>query len=63
MDKGDLFTVYLDGVQMTVCIVNIYKEEPSGRDVAVLAVIDQDNLIHIPVSDLKAFFASKQWAN
>jgi len=63
MDKGDMFTVYVDGVQMTVCIVNIYKEEGSGRDVAVLAVIDKDNLIHIPVSDLQAFFTSKQWAN
>lgn len=63
MDKGDLFTVYLDGVQMTVCVVNIYKEEQSGEDVVVLAVIDRDNLIHIPLADLNTFFSAKKWVN
>lgn len=63
MDKGDLFTLYLDGIQMTVCVVSIYKEELSGQQVVVLAVIDRDNLIHIPLADLNSLFSTKKWVH
>ncbi|NLU48814.1 MAG: hypothetical protein GXX09_00145 [Syntrophomonadaceae bacterium] len=63
MDKGDLFTIYLDGVQTTVFVVGIYKEECSGEDMVVLAVINNDNLLHIPLTDLNTFFAARNYVN
>ncbi|MDH7498000.1 MAG: hypothetical protein QHH05_06100 [Syntrophomonadaceae bacterium] len=55
MHKGDLFTVSMDGVEMTVCVVDIYREEESGEDVVVLAVIERDHLLRVRLEDLKPF--------
>ena len=63
MDKGDLFTVYLDGVQMMVCVVGVYREDLSGEDVVVLAVIDKDNLIHVPLAELNSVFSTTKYVN
>ncbi|MGE5404408.1 MAG: hypothetical protein ACM3UZ_11745 [Acidobacteriota bacterium] len=63
MNKGDLFNVYLDGVMMTICVIGSYKEEHSGEEVVVLALISPDNMLHIPLSDLNVFFPAKKNLN
>jgi len=61
LNKGDIFTVYLDGVKMTVCILGFYSEEFSGEEMVVLAVINQDNMVYIPRDDLKRIFPDNRY--
>lgn len=56
MNKGDLYTVYLNGVMMTVCVLGFYSEEYSGEDMVILAVVNQDNMVYLPLGDLQALF-------
>lgn len=63
MNKGDLFTVYLDGSMMTVCVIGSYREEYSGEEMVILAVVSQDNMIHVPREDLDMFFPHKKYLN
>ncbi|PKM77355.1 MAG: hypothetical protein CVU90_07850 [Firmicutes bacterium HGW-Firmicutes-15] len=63
MDKGDMFTVYLDGNMMTICVIGSYKEEYSGEEMVILAVVSQDNLVHVPADDLDLLFPQKKYIN
>ena len=63
MNKGDLFTVYMNGAMMTICVLGFYNEEYSGEEMAILAVVDQDNLVHMPIEDLEALFPQKRFIN
>lgn len=63
MNKGDIFTVYIDGNVLTVCVLGFYKEEYSGEEMVILAVVNQDNLVHIPASDFQAIFPHKKYLN
>lgn len=63
MNKGDLFTVYMNGAMMTICVLGFYNEEYSGEEMAILAVVDQDNLVHMPIEDLEALFPQKRLIN
>lgn len=56
MNKGDLFTVYMDGSTMTVCVLGFYEEEYSGEEMVILAVVSQDNTVHMPLNDLESIF-------
>lgn len=60
MDRGDLFTVYINGTMITVCVMGTYQEEYSGKEIAILAVVSQDNIVHIPLNELNAIFPSKR---
>lgn len=60
MDKGDLFTVYMEGVVMTVCVLGFYEEEYSGKEMVILAVIDQDNMVYLPLTDIEALFPKQK---
>lgn len=63
MDKGDLFTVYMDGNIMTICILGSYKEEYSGEEMVILAVVNQENMVHIPANDLNMLFPNRKHIN
>lgn len=63
MNKGDLFSVYMNGTMMTVCILGFYNEEYTGEEMAILAVVNQDNLVHMPIEDLEALFPQKRFIN
>ena len=63
MNKGDLFTVYMNGAMMTICVLGFYNEEYTGEEMAILAVVDQDNLVHMPIEDLEALFPQKRLIN
>lgn len=63
LDKGDMFTVYLDGNMMTICVIGSYKEEYSGEEMVILAVVSQDNLVHVPADDLDLLFPQKKYIN
>jgi hypothetical protein len=63
MKKGDLFTVYLDGVMMTVCVLGFYNEEYSGEEMVILAVVNQDNMVHVPLEDLDGLFTQRKYVN
>lgn len=63
MNKGDIFTVYIDGNILTVCVLGFYEEEYSGEEMVILAVVNQDNMVHIPASDLQAIFPLKKNLN
>ncbi len=63
MNKGDLFTVYLDGTITTVCVIGSYTEEYSGEEMVILAVVSQDNMFHIPREDLEVFFPKSKLLN
>lgn len=61
--KGDLFTVYLDGVMMTVCVLGFYNEEYSGEEMVILGVVSHDNMVHVPLEDLDALFTPRKYIN
>lgn len=63
MNKGDLFTVYMDGTMLTVCVLGFYNEELSGEEMVILAVINQDNMVHVPLDDLESIFPQKKHLN
>ncbi|HZK44412.1 MAG TPA: hypothetical protein VFC73_09065 [Syntrophomonadaceae bacterium] len=63
MNKGDLFTVYLDDKIMTVCVLGFYNEEYSGEEMVILAVVNQENLVHLPMDDLEAIFPQRKYMN
>jgi len=63
VNKGDLFTVYMNGAMMTICVLGFYNEEYTGEEMAILAVVDQDNLVHMPIEDLEALFPQKRLIN
>ena len=48
---------------MMVCVVGVYREDLSGEDVVVLAVIDKDNLIHVPLAELNSVFSTTKYVN
>ncbi len=56
MDKGDLFTVYMDGNMMTMCVLGSYQEELSGEEIVILAVVSQENTVHVPADELNKLF-------
>lgn len=60
MNRGDLFTVYMDGVMITICIVGTYHEEYSGEEMAILAVVSQENIVHVPLTEVNALFPTKK---
>lgn len=63
LNKGDLFTVYIDGTIMTVCVLGFYNEEYSGEEMVILAVVNQDNLVHVPLGDLESIFPQRKYMN
>jgi hypothetical protein len=63
LDKGDLFTVYMDGNVMTICVLGSYNEEYSGEEIVILAIVNQDNMVHVPVTDLNMLFPRKKYIN
>jgi hypothetical protein len=63
LDKGDLFTVYMDGNVMTICVLGSYNEEYSGEEIVILAIVNQENMVHIPVTDLNMLFPHKKYIN
>ncbi|CFX90231.1 Uncharacterized [Syntrophomonas zehnderi OL-4] len=63
MNKGDLFTVYMDGAMMTVCVIGSYKEEYSGEEMVILAIVSQDNMVHVPLEDLDMLIPRRKFMN
>ncbi|MEN6351804.1 MAG: hypothetical protein ABFD08_20760 [Syntrophomonas sp.] len=63
MKQGDLFSVYMNGVMMTVCVLGFYNEEYSGEEMAILAVVSQEDMVHVPVDDLEALFPRRRYVN
>lgn len=63
MNRGDFFTVYLEGAMMTVCVIGSYKEEYSGEEMVILAVVSQDNMVHIPMEELDLLFPRRKFMN
>ena len=63
MNKGDLFTVFMDGNSMTVCVLGSYYEELSGEEMVILAVVNQENMVHIPADDFNALFFNRKLIN
>lgn len=63
MNKGDLFTVYIGGNMMTICVLGSYKEEYTGEEMVILAVVSQENMVHVPMEDLDMLFPQKKYVN
>jgi len=63
LNKGDFFTVYLNGTVMTVCILGFYQEEYTGEEMAILAVVGQENMVFMPLDDLEALFPRYRYIN
>ncbi len=61
LDRGDIFTVYVDGMVMTVCVLGFYSEEYSGEEMVILAVVNQDNLVHVPLTDIRSIFRQNKY--
>lgn len=56
VNKGDLFTVYMDGTIFTVCVIGSYQEDYSGEEMVILAIVSQENLVHVPQHQLDIIF-------
>jgi len=63
LNKGDLFTVYMDGNIMTICVLGSYQEELSGEEMVILAVVSQDNMVHVPAEELSKLFPRMKYTN
>ncbi len=63
MNKGDLFTVYMEGTTMTVCVIGFYKEEYSGEEMVILAVVNQENMVYMPLHEIEAIFPKQKRYN
>lgn len=63
MNRGDTFTVYMDGVAMTVCVLGFYNEEYSGEEMVILAMVSQENLVHVPLEDVQTLFPQRKYVN
>lgn len=63
MNKGDLFTVYMEGAVMTVCVIGFYEEEYSGEEMVILAVINQEDMVSMPLNDIEALFPKQKRYN
>jgi len=48
---------------MTVCVLGFYNEEYSGEEMAIIAVVDQENMVHVPLEDLEALFPRRRFIN
>lgn len=48
---------------MTVCVIGSYKEEYSGEEMVILAVVSQDNMVHVPLEDLDMLFPRRKFMN
>lgn len=63
MNKGDLITVYLNGILTTICVLGFYNEELSGEEMAIIAVVNQENMVHVPREDLEVLFPRSKFIN
>jgi len=63
VNKGDIFTIYMDGVAMTVCVLGFYSEEFTGEEMVILALVSQENLVHVPLEDLQSLFPQPKYIN
>ncbi len=63
MNKGDVFTVYLDENVMTVCVVGFYDDELTGEEMVILAVVSRENMVHVPLDDLQSLFPDNKYQN
>lgn len=60
VNRGDLFSVYMNGVMMTICVIGSYREEYSGEEVVVLALVNPENMLHIPLADFNILFSGQK---
>lgn len=63
LNKGDIFTVYLDGEVMTLCVLGFYNEEYSGEEMVILALISRENLLHVPLENIESIFSKREHYN
>ncbi|QGT98746.1 hypothetical protein SYNTR_0153 [Candidatus Syntrophocurvum alkaliphilum] len=63
MNRGDTFNVHVDGKVLTVCVLGFYNEEYSGEEMVILAVVNQDNLVHVPLDDINAIIPQNKFLN
>ena len=47
MERGDLVAIYLQGEAVLFCIIGLYQDEVEGEVMAILALIDPEQLRHI----------------
>ncbi|MDR1159921.1 MAG: hypothetical protein LBK69_04765 [Syntrophomonadaceae bacterium] len=52
MHKGELFSVNIEGCSITVCVIDFYKDGDIGEEIVVLAIIDKEHTLHIPINNL-----------
>jgi hypothetical protein len=53
----------MDGVALTVCVLGFYSEEYTGEEMVILALVSQENLVHVPLEDLQALFPQRKYVN
>jgi hypothetical protein len=62
MQKGDLIVVHDDGQLVIYCVVGLYSNK-SGENLALLAVIDPNQLIQAPVENLLVALSGQEMLN
>jgi hypothetical protein len=53
----------MDGVALTVCVLGFYNEEYSGEEMVILAMVSQENLVHVPLEDIQTLFPQRKYVN
>jgi hypothetical protein len=53
----------MEGTMMTVCVIASYKEEYSGEEMVILAVVNQDNMVHVSLEELEYLFPRSKLLN
>lgn len=48
---------------MTVCVLGFYSEEYTGEEMVILALVSQENLVHVPLEDLQTLFPQHKYVN
>lgn len=48
---------------MTVCVLGFYNEEYTGEEMVILAVVNQENMVHVPLDDLEILLPRFKYMN
>jgi hypothetical protein len=48
---------------MTICVLGSYQEELTGEEMVILAVVGQENMVHIPAEDLNNMFLRAKYTH
>ncbi|MGI6649156.1 MAG: hypothetical protein ACOX5W_08875 [Bacillota bacterium] len=64
MERGDIVGLQLEEQVVLFCVVGFYQKADSDETMVILAMIDPEQLLHIPLYNLQnTGVSSSKWLN